>query len=285
MHRPPASPHCAAAAPAPHVGGRQGAAQRARPRGLSGVGGRSGAVRAGAFFQAHHRTGPSGSAGSSPSAARARHAEITPGRHRGTTERVRSAVVEGPRPEETGMFVTSESIASAALSARVRPLRVAKPKDPGVPITYGSRSGNSCRPLSARSPRGLPRCRSRARQRLPGLRSPRRPRRDPPRGGGCWPGWEKSVSPGQKIGHIMGLPPRFIWRRPPASVASLVAHHTPVRAPGFSCGWLCGTSSTIVSTVVPAKVFLASCGCQEDRSTAVPLAMAPLTIASRSRST
>ena len=45
-------------------------------------------------------------------------------------------------------------------------------------------------------------------------------------------GSEKSVSVGQKIGHIIGCPARLICRQPPASVASLVAHHTPVPGAG-----------------------------------------------------
>src|SRR5262249_60236451 len=73
-------------------------------------------------------------------------------------------------------------------------------------------------------------------------------------------GSEKSVSPGQKIGHIIGCPARLICRQPPASVAGLVAHHTPVRAPGCSCGCWWETSSTIESTVVPAKLFGAAPG-------------------------
>ena len=97
-------------------------------------------------------------------------------------------------------------------------------------------------------------------------------------------GLEKSVSPGQKIGHIIGCPARLICRQPPASVASLVAHQTPVRAPGRSRGWECGTSSTIDSTLVPAKLFFASSGRQPDRSGAVPLATAALTSASSDRS-
>jgi hypothetical protein len=36
--------------------------------------------------------------------------------------------------------------------------------------------------------------------------------------------------------------------------------------------------------VVPAKLLLALAGCQADRSTAVPLATAPLTMASSDRS-
>ena len=40
-------------------------------------------------------------------------------------------------------------------------------------------------------------------------------------------GLEKSVSSGQKIGHIIGCPKRLICRQPPASVASFVAHQTP----------------------------------------------------------
>ena len=70
-------------------------------------------------------------------------------------------------------------------------------------------------------------------------------------------GSEKSVSSGQKIGHIIGCPARLICRQPPASVASFVAHQTPMRAPGRSCGCSWETSSTIVSTVVPAKLFCA----------------------------
>ena len=49
-------------------------------------------------------------------------------------------------------------------------------------------------------------------------------------------GLEKPVSFGQKIGHIIGCPARLICRQPPASVASLVAHHTPVRAPAAAAG-------------------------------------------------
>ena len=44
-------------------------------------------------------------------------------------------------------------------------------------------------------------------------------------------------------------------------------------------------SSTIDSTVVPAKLFWAVSGRQPDRSTGVPLATAALTIDSRERST
>ena len=92
------------------------------------------------------------------------------------------------------------------------------------------------------------------------------------------------MSPGQKIGHIIGCPARLTWRQPPASVASLVAHHTPVRAPGRSRGWACEISSTIDSAVVPAKLFRAWSGRHADRSGAVPLAIASLTIASSDRS-
>ena len=97
-------------------------------------------------------------------------------------------------------------------------------------------------------------------------------------------GLVKSVSSGQKIGHIIGCPPRLICRQPPASVASLVVHHTPMRAPGRSCGWRWETSSTIESTVVPAKLFCAFSGRHPDRSGAVPLATAPLMMASSDRS-
>ena len=97
-------------------------------------------------------------------------------------------------------------------------------------------------------------------------------------------GLVKSVSFGQKIGHIIGCPARLICRQPPASVASLVAAHTPVRAPGRSCGWVCGTSSTIESTREPAKLFFASSGCHPDRSGAVPVATAPLMMDSSDRS-
>lgn len=44
-------------------------------------------------------------------------------------------VVAGVRPLGTAMLVTRDITASGALSARVRPLRVAKPKDAGVPTT------------------------------------------------------------------------------------------------------------------------------------------------------
>ena len=71
-------------------------------------------------------------------------------------------------------------------------------------------------------------------------------------------GLEKSMSSGQKIGHIMGCPPRLICRKPPASVASFVAHQTPMRAPGLNWGCCWETSSTIDSTDVPAKLFVAS---------------------------
>ena len=97
-------------------------------------------------------------------------------------------------------------------------------------------------------------------------------------------GSEKSVSFGQKIGHIIGCPARLICRQPPASVASLVAAHTPVRAPGRSCGWAWETSSTIESTRVPAKLFCAFSGRHPDRSGAVPPATAPLMRASSDRS-
>src|SRR5262249_17390800 len=97
-------------------------------------------------------------------------------------------------------------------------------------------------------------------------------------------GSEKSVSPGQKIGHIIGGPARWVGRRPPASVASLVVAHTPVRVPGRSCGWAWETSITIELTTVLAKLFCAASGRQPDRSGAVPLAMAPLMRASRDRS-
>ena len=39
------------------------------------------------------------------------------------------------RPEGTAVFVTSESMASGALSASVRPFRAAKPYSAGVPTT------------------------------------------------------------------------------------------------------------------------------------------------------
>ncbi len=48
---------------------------------------------------------------------------------------------DGFNPDGTAMLVTSESMASGALSAIVRPLRAAKPKTAGVPTTYESRSG------------------------------------------------------------------------------------------------------------------------------------------------
>ena len=97
-------------------------------------------------------------------------------------------------------------------------------------------------------------------------------------------GSEKSVSLGQKIGHIIGCPARLICRQPPASVASLVAHHTPVRAPGRSCGCWWETSRTMESTWVLAKLFFAFSGRQADRSGAVPFATAPLTMASSDKS-
>src|ERR1700719_2076549 len=106
----------------------------------------------------------------------------------------------------------------------------------------------------------------------------------------CWPSASKSfdgclvlagllkcTSSGQKIGHIMGYPPRLICRQPPASVASLVAHHTPVRAPGLSWGSWWETASTIDSTIVPVKLFFALSGRQAERSTEVPLLTASLT--------
>ena len=92
------------------------------------------------------------------------------------------------------------------------------------------------------------------------------------------------VSSGQKIGHIIGCPARLICRQPPASVASLVAHHTPVRAPGRNCGCWWETSSTIESTIVPAKLLAAFSGRHPDRSGAVPVATAPLMRASSDRS-
>jgi hypothetical protein len=75
-------------------------------------------------------------------------------------------------------------------------------------------------------------------------------------------GLVNSTSSGQKIGHIMGCPPRLICRQPSASVASLVAHHTPMRALGLSWGCWWETSSTIDSTVVSTKLFFASSGRQ-----------------------
>jgi hypothetical protein len=95
---------------------------------------------------------------------------------------------------------------------------------------------------------------------------------------------EKSVSFGQKMGHIIGWPARLTCRQPPASVASLVAHHTPARAPGRSCGCWWETSRTIDWTVLPAKLFCAFSGRQPERSGAVPPAMAPLTMANSDRS-
>jgi hypothetical protein len=73
------------------------------------------------------------------------------------------------------------------------------------------------------------------------------------------------VSSGQKIGHIIGWPARLICCQPPASVASLVVHQTPVRAPGRSSRCWCETSSTIDSTVVLAKLFCAPAGRQVGR--------------------
>src|SRR5215469_13155410 len=87
-------------------------------------------------------------------------------------------------------------------------------------------------------------------------------------------GFEKSVSLGQKIGHIIGCPARLICRQPPASVASLVADQTLVRVPGRSCECWCDISSTIESTVVSAKLFWAFSGRHADRSGAVPSATA-----------
>jgi len=46
----------------------------------------------------------------------------------------------------------------------------------------------------------------------------------------------KSVRQGQKTGHIIGWPARLICRQPPASVAGVVAHHTPMRTPGSRIG-------------------------------------------------
>ena len=97
-------------------------------------------------------------------------------------------------------------------------------------------------------------------------------------------GLSNRVSSGQKIGHIIGCPARLTWRQPPASVASFVAAQTPVRAPGRSCGSRWDTSSTIDSTLVPAKLFFALSGRHCDRSTAVPLAIAPFTMESSDRS-
>ena len=48
----------------------------------------------------------------------------------------------------------------------------------------------------------------------------------------------KWVSSGQKIGHIIGCPPRLICRQPPASVASFVAHQTPDACAGLQLGML-----------------------------------------------
>src|SRR5579862_9168947 len=79
-------------------------------------------------------------------------------------------------------------------------------------------------------------------------------------------GAEKSVSSGQKIGHIIGCPNRLICRQPPASVASLVTDHSAVRAPACSCRCSCEISSTIDSTVVAAKLFLAAAGFQAVQS-------------------
>jgi hypothetical protein len=42
-------------------------------------------------------------------------------------------------------------------------------------------------------------------------------------------GLPKSVSVGQKIGHLIGCPARLICRQPPASVAAFVAAHSPIR--------------------------------------------------------
>jgi hypothetical protein len=92
------------------------------------------------------------------------------------------------------------------------------------------------------------------------------------------------VSSGQKIGHIMGWPARLICRQPPESVASFVAHQTPMRTPGRSCRCWWETSSTMESTVVPAKLFWALSGRQSERSSAVPSRTAELTMASRDRS-
>ena len=97
-------------------------------------------------------------------------------------------------------------------------------------------------------------------------------------------GLEKSVSVGQKIGHIIGCPARLICRQRPASVASLVAHHTPALAPGWSWGCWWETSSTIDSTKVPAKLFCAPSGRHPDRSGAVPSATPLSMMASSDRS-
>src|ERR1700729_489931 len=97
-------------------------------------------------------------------------------------------------------------------------------------------------------------------------------------------GLVKSVSAGQKMGHIMGCPARLICRQPPASVASFVVHHVPVLAPGSSCGCWWETSRTMESTWVLAKLFCALSGCHPDRSTAEPFFIAPLMIASSDRS-
>src|SRR5258705_3691645 len=90
---------------------------------------------------------------------------------------------------------------------------------------------------------------------------------------GCRPlaGLVKSVSSGQNIGHIIGCPKRLIDRQPPASVASFVVHQTPTRAPGRSIGCCSETSSTIASTVLPAKLLRAFSGRHADWSTGVPL--------------
>src|SRR5580693_7212419 len=97
-------------------------------------------------------------------------------------------------------------------------------------------------------------------------------------------GLENWVSSGQKIGHIMGWPARLICRQPPASVASLVVHQVPRRVPECSCGCWCEISSTIVSTVVLAKLLTAVRGFQDDRSGAAPSLTAALTIDSSDRS-
>src|SRR5215813_13944289 len=194
---------------------------------------------------------------------------------------LKCADTEGCSPDVTPMLSTSENIASGALSASVRPLMPEKPYVAGVPTVYGRASWNNVRATVCPYPSGSSDDPVAATTRA--IDSPMYFPSALRSADGCrsLAGLEKSVSSGQKIGHIIGWPKRLICRQPPASVASFVAHHTPMCAPARSRGCWRETSSTIDSTVVFAKLFCALSACQPDSSTAVPFLTAPLMVVSR----
>jgi hypothetical protein len=172
-------------------------------------------------------------------------------------------VTDGFSPDGTAMAVTRDSIASGALSACVRPLRAAKPYVAGVPTTLGPGGSHD----GGDEFSDLPAVGIEVVGRVPGV-------------GGIgkvsvvWP----EVWPHHGVPSAVDLPPaariRGEFRGTPDADAS-TAPHSRVQ-------W--ETSSTIASTVVPAKLFCTASGRHDDRSTAVPSFTAPFTIPSSDRS-